>query len=267
MYTLLWDKCHSDAICVIKNCRIYNSEYTESRQCAIDFWNSFREIHKTGIESSPVDESLLGKVRGECGDSVGCLNNQCKYSTDNWVDNYVCFNSIIKEIEKDTESISQTEVDPSILDIIESECATDSTFCVREICEENIDDSVLQMLACFRKGEEMMASVKQEGSSECKARITADISSGYEGEETVITVYIPQPFKDRVVKVLTDNPACINCEFKYFDQGVFLSTQIIQGKGPFSISFRALDADGNVICTGTSPEITALGPRPSPPSE
>ena len=94
----------------------------------------------------------------------------------------------------------------------------------------------------------------------CQGTITTDNSAGFDGEPFTITVTLSGDAASKVTKVTSNNP---DGQFDLAPQGngVYTVTLNYTGEGSFTLTFLALDATGNTLCSG-SIGLTALGPAP-----
>ncbi len=94
----------------------------------------------------------------------------------------------------------------------------------------------------------------------CEGSITTDNSAGFDGELFTITVTLTGDAASKVMTVTSDNP---DGRFDLAPQGngVYTVTLKYTGEGSFTLTFLALDAGGNTLCSG-SIGLDALGPAP-----
>lgn len=93
----------------------------------------------------------------------------------------------------------------------------------------------------------------------CQGSITTDNPADYDGNPFTITVALTGDAVAKVVKVTSVNPGG-QFDLDPEGTGVYTVTLFYQGDGSFTLTFMALDADGNTLCAG-SIELEALGPE------
>ena len=108
----------------------------------------------------------------------------------------------------------------------------------------------------------LIAQSSSELTGECTGTIDTSAVRGYEGEPVIPIIRIDPPFDGIIVKVITDNPGCRQCETSRMENGTFMREMVFQGRGPVRLSFVALDGEGKERCRGQTVELEALGPRP-----
>jgi hypothetical protein len=95
----------------------------------------------------------------------------------------------------------------------------------------------------------------------CLGQITTDNPADFDGEPFIITVTLTGAAADMVARVTSVNPGG-QFDLTSQENGVYTVTLYYEGDGYFTLTFTALDAAGNVLCSG-SIELDALGP-PNP---
>ena len=95
----------------------------------------------------------------------------------------------------------------------------------------------------------------------CHGSIIALPRVGYQGERQKVLVTIRRPSARIIARVVTDNPACRDCEAAAWGHGRFVFNGEFIGEGPFAITFKAFDRNGKLRCEGSTPELKALGPK------
>ena len=108
----------------------------------------------------------------------------------------------------------------------------------------------------------LIAESSSEMTGDCTGTINTSAIRGYEGDPFKEIIRIDPPFDSIIVKVITDNPVCQQCEASLIENGTFIREGTLQGQGPFRVSFIALDGEGKERCRGQTVELEALGPRP-----
>jgi hypothetical protein len=96
---------------------------------------------------------------------------------------------------------------------------------------------------------------------DCTGTIAAYPTSGYVGENFLVVVNLDAAAAGVIARVTTDNPGCRSCDADRTAPNQFTRRLVYQGRGPFRITFLALDKEGKVRCEGVTTDLTSHGQR------